>query len=401
MAVAGIIAEYNPLHQGHVYLMEETRRRLGAETGIVCVMSGDYVQRGDFALVGKRARAAAAVESGADLVVELPLPWAVSPAPGFALGAVMALEAMGPVTHLVFGSESGSAGALLRLVRSMDEPEFAQCLQQELRNGDSFAAAQQRAVAALLTPEEASLLQFPNNTLGAAYCRALLQLDSSIEPLAIPRVGAAHDSLEQDARFPSASAIRSLLRQGERGMALARMAPAMAERYRQEEALGRAPVFWETCQRAILARLRSMGPQDFAALDGGREGLSNRLFQAAQQAPTLEEVLAQAKTKRYALSRLRRMVLRAWLGLDVSLPGAMPYLRPLAANGAGRALLARMRKTAAVPILMKAGQVRRLAEPARRLFEEEVRAAGLYALAYPDLSAAWGGAEWRAGPVIL
>lgn len=402
MKTAGIIAEYNPLHRGHTRLLEETRRLLGPDTALVCVMSGNFVQRGDFALLRKHARAAAAVQSGADLVLELPLPWAVGSAERFAQGAVRTLAASGLVTHLAFGSECGDAAALERLAAALLSEEFPPLLKQELLKGDSFAAARQRAASALLSPEDAALLERPNNILGVEYCKELLRLNGSIRPLTVKRAGAAHDAPGTASPLPSASAIRALLRAGEREKAFSYMAPAMAAAYREEARAGRAPVFRETCERALLARLRSMDRGDFAALDQGREGLGNRLYQASRTAASLEELLALAKTKRYPHARLRRMVLWAWLGLcPAGFPEAVPYLRPLAASETGRALLARMRKTAAVPILTRPAGVRRLGPDARALFSLEVRAADLYTLAYPDLAAARGGEEWREGPVML
>ena len=145
-----------------------------------------------------------------------------------------------------------------------------------------------------------------------------------------------------------------------------------------------------------------MTAEEFAALDSGREGLGNRLFRATRTAPTLERVLAAAKTKRYAHARLRRMILWAYLGLTPEqVPAEMPYLRVLAANETGRALLGRMRKSADRPVLTKPADVRRLSPGAQALFALEARAADLYALAYPDLAAAAGGGAWREGPVIL
>ena len=135
MATAGIITEYNPLHMGHVHLMREARRLLGTETGILCVMSGNYVQRGEFALVDKFARAAAAVQSGADLVLELPVSWALSSAEGFAAGAVEMMRATGAVTHLVFGSEGGDAAALVRVAEALCSGGFSPRLREELRKG--------------------------------------------------------------------------------------------------------------------------------------------------------------------------------------------------------------------------------------------------------------------------
>ncbi len=401
MQAAGIIIEYNPLHYGHLWLLEETRRLLGPDTAVIGVMSGDFVQRGDFAIVRRQARARAAVESGVDLVLELPLPWAVGSAERFADGGVQVLLGPGLVTDLAFGSECGDANALQRAAKALLSPELDRLVRRELTRGDSFAAARQRALAALLPPEDAALLESPNNILGVEYCKALLRRDSAIRPLTVRRRGTGYHGTELEGGLASATLLRNLLRDGERARALELMAPAMKATYLEEEAAGRAPVFRETCQRAILARLRSMSEADFAALDRGGEGLGNRLYDASRRAVSVEEVLETAKTKRYAYTRLQRMVLWAYLGLtSADFPEAVPYLRVLACNETGRALLARMRETASVPVLTKPADVRQLGPEARKLFELEARAADLYALAYPDLTAVGGGSLWREGPVI-
>lgn len=403
LRAAGIIAEYNPLHTGHLHLLEEVRRLLGGDAAVVCAMGGDFVQRGDFALLRRQARAAAAVRSGADLVLELPLPWAAAPAERFADGGVQVLLGTGVVDALAFGSECGDAAALGRVAAALLSEEFPPLLKQELGRGDTFAAARQRAVGRLTGPEDASLLSSPNNTLGVEYRKALLTRGAPLEVVTVPRRGAAHDAPgAPPGEAASAAAIRSLLRKKRREEALAAMAPAMAEAYRAEEAAGRAPVFLENCERAVLSRLRRLEEADFAALDPGREGLYRRLYRASRTAVSVEALLAEAKTKRYPRARLRRMVLWAYLGLRPGeLPETVPYLRVLAANGRGRALLARMRETASLPVLTKPAAVDRLGPEARALLDLEARGADLYALAYPELSAAAGGRLWREGPAMI
>lgn len=398
-----MIVEYNPLHMGHLHLLERVRAGLGREAAVIAVMSGEFVQRGDFALLGRQARARAAVESGVDLVLELPLPWAAAPAERFADGGVQALLDTGVVTHLAFGSECGDGAALGRLAGALLSEEFPALLKEELAAGDSFAAARQRAAARLTSRREAALLEEPNNVLGVEYCKALLRRGGNLEVFTAARRGAAHDAeFEEPGEFASSSAIRALLRAGRRREALERMAPAMAAAYEAEERAGRAPVFWETCQRATLAQLRTMTPEDFAALDQGGEGLYRRLYRFARTACSLEEALQGAKTKRYPYARLRRMCLWAFLGLEPDRwPERVPYLRVLAAGAVGRDLLSRMRKTALVPILTKPAHGRRLEEEAAAVWAMEARTADLYALAYPDLSAASGGRLWREGSVIL
>lgn len=403
LRVAGIITEYNPLHGGHLHLLGEVRRLLGGDAAVVCAMSGDFVQRGDFALLRRQARARAAVLSGADLVLELPLPWAAAPAERFADGGVQVLLGTGVVDTVAFGSECGDGAALQRVAGALLSEAFPPLLKRELERGDTFAAARQRAVGRLTGPEDASLLSSPNNTLGVEYCKALLARRAPVEIVTLPRRGAAHDDESAPpGEAASAAAIRSLLRQGRREEALAAMAPAMAESYRAEEAAGRAPVFWESCERAILARLRCLEEADFAALDPGREGLYRRLYRASRKAASVESLLAAAKTKRYPYARLRRMVLWAYLGLrPENCPGTAPYLRVLAANGRGRALLGQMREASPLPVLTKPAAVDRLGPEARALLELEARGADLYALACPDLSAAVGGSLWREGPVMI
>lgn len=397
-----MIIEYNPMHCGHLHLMEKTRARLGADTAAVGVMSGDYVQRGDFAILRRHARAEAAVRGGMDLVLELPLPWAVSSAERFADGGVQALAATGVVTHLAFGSECGDADALAEVAACLDSELYHAGLRRFLGEGMSFAACRQAAVGGILGPERAALLEMPNNNLGVEYCKALLRHAPGVRPLTVPRQGDAHDAEVWAGGNPSSAAIRKLLRAGEREQALALMVPAMRDVYEREEAAGRAPVFLDTCERAVLARLRSMSEADFAALDEGREGLCNRLYAASRTAVSVAEVLEAAKTKRYAYARLRRMVLWAYLGLTPGeFPKTVPYLRVLAANETGRRLLAQMRGTAAVPVLTKPNHVRRLDKAAQELFALEARAAGLYALAYPNLAAAGGGGAWKEGPVMV
>lgn len=400
MKTAGIITEYNPLHYGHLALIQAVRQQFGGDTAVICAMSGDFVQRGDFALVRRHARAEAAVRSGADLVLELPLPWAVSSAEGFAQGGVEVLTATGLLDVLAFGSECGDTAALARAAGALEDAAFQTALKAELTKGDSFAAARQRAVAALLSPSDAALLSSPNNTLGIEYGRALLRVGAAPALFTIPRTGAAHDATPENAGGYSASAIRHLLAEGRRADALSRMVPAMRAVYEAEESAGRAPVFAAACERAILARLRSMTPAEFDALDTGLEGVGQRLYNASRNAATLDAVLDNAKTKRYAYARLRRMVLWAYLGLTpAKLPASVPYLRILAANETGRALLGRMRKTARLPVITKPAAIRSLSPDAHRLFETESRAADLYALAYPELTEACD-SLWRQNPVM-
>ena len=397
MPVFGVICEYDPFHLGHRWMLEQLHR----QGPVVCAMSGCFTQRGEFAAVNKFARAEMAVRNGADLVLELPTPWAVSGAERFARGGVELLKKTGLVTHLAFGSECGDLEALQRVEACLSAESFQETLRRRLEGGETFARCRQAAVEELLDPRDAALLSQPNNILAIEYLKALRRADFPMEPITFPRRGGPHDGGAADG-IASASHIRRLLRAGHTEEAMAFLPRESAEVLRREIAAGRGPVDMHTCQRAILARLRTMSQEDFLPYDGGGEGLYRRFYRAVRQATDMDGLLEAARTRRYPLARLRRMTLWAYLGLtSADVPERMPYLRVLAASGTGCRLLAEMRTSAAAPVLTKPAQVRQLGPEARRLFAHEVRATDLYTRAYPRLEAAEGGTEWREGPVIL
>ena len=383
METAGIVAEYNPFHRGHAWHIAETRRRLGGDAPVVCVMSGHWVQRGECALADKWLRAALALDRGADLVVELPTPWAMASAESFARGAVSLLAATGVVDVLSFGSETGELAPLEEAAAALDAPDYPERLRAALGRGLSFPAARQEAAGA-------ACLSAPNNNLGVEYLRSLRALGSTIRPLTVPRQGAGHDGPAAGG-FASASELRRLLRAG-----------------RGEEAAPYLTAPWsgeladmQHIERAVLARLRTMGEGDWAALPdgGGAEGLPSRLAKAAREAVSLEDFYTRAKTRRYPHARLRRLALAAFLGLRAAeRPAAPPYVRVLGLGGRGRALLRRMKDTCPLPVIVKPAQARELDGPARALFEAEAKYTDLYGLCFPAPRPC--GAEWIHSPVV-
>ena len=398
MAVAGVIAEYNPFHRGHAWQLGEARRRLGEDTAVIACMSGNFVQRGDFAVLGKHARAEMALRGGADLVLELPTPWSAAGAERFAQGGVAVLAATGVVTHLIFGCECGALEPLQAVSECVDSDAYRAGLRRFTDEGVTFAAARQAAVRDL-AGEAAECLSGPNNALAVEYLRALKTLGSTIEPLALSRIGAAHDSGEES-EYPSASAIREKILAG--GDWESMLPEASAAVLSRETAAGRAPVWMENCQRAVLGQLRRMAEEDFRPYDGGNEGLYHRFYTAVRGAVTVDDILSAAKTKRYPLARLRRMLLQAYLGVPQALQGETPpYLRVLGANERGRGLLGRMRKTASLPVITKPAHIRRLGEAVQRVFDQEARCTDLYVLACPDLRQAVPESEYAAAPVML
>ena len=383
METAGIVAEYNPFHRGHAWHIAETRRRLGGDAPVVCVMSGHWVQRGECALADKWLRAALALDRGADLVVELPTPWAMASAESFARGAVSLLAATGVVNVLSFGSETGELAPLEEAAAALDAPDYPERLRAALGRGLSFPAARQEAAGA-------ACLSAPNNNLGVEYLRSLRALGSTIRPLTVPRQGVGHDGPAAGG-FASASELRRLLRAG-----------------RGEEAAPYLTAPWsgeladmQHIERAVLSRLRTMGEGDWAALPdgGGAEGLPSRLAKAAREAVSLEDFYTLAKTRRYPHARLRRLALAAFLGLRAAeRPAVPPYVRVLGLGSRGRVLLRRMKDTCPLPVIVKPAQARELDGPALALFQAEARYTDLYGLCFPAPRPC--GAEWIHSPVV-
>ena len=394
MSVTGIICEYDPLHTGHAHLMAQARD--GGASAVVCAMSGNFTQRGGFALADKCARAEMAVSCGADLVLELPTVWAMATAERFAQGGVDLLCRTGVVTELLFGSESGDLAALTRVADCLESPAFSEVLAALPEDGRSFAARRQSALAALLGAADAVLLESPNNTLAVEYLRALRRLRAPIAACTVRRTGAQHGEAPSGG-FASASYLRRLLAAGEWQEAAAYLPAAAADVLRRQQAAGRL-TDGALCERAILARLRTMTRADWQRLDCGGEGLGNRLYQAVRTGATLAEVLDAAKTKRYPMARLRRLVLAAWLDLPEP-PDRVPYLRVLASNGTGRRLLRQMRDQGA-PVLTKAADAAALGPDAAALFAVESRCTDLYVLARPSAEQMAPGQDWRTTPVM-
>ena len=400
MSVIGIVGEYNPFHYGHKHHIAETKRLLGEDCPVVCAMSGDFIQRGEAAVYSKFARAEAAVRSGADLVLELPPAWALSSAEGFARGAVGLLGSIGVVTHLSFGSECGEVEPLETLAEILLDPLIGADIRRELeaQEGIPFASARQRAVAKRVG-ELSGQLETPNNILAVEYIKAIYEQGLSIKPVTVQRFGSGHDEISESGHKSAAEIRRALAN----GADIAASVPDSAyEVYRREDKLGRGPVLMENLESAMISRLRMLPDEAFAALPDAGEGLNNRLARAAREESGLDAVIAAAKSKRYALSRIRRMVMCAVLGIsaDMSLE-TPPYARVLAANAKGCALLREMDGKARIPVITKPAEIKELGAECRAVFELSSRAHDLYVLGYGAKEERRGGSDWRTSPKII
>ena len=357
----GIVCEYNPFHLGHRKQIDSIREKFGANTGIICAMSGNYVQRGHPAVFDKTIRAEAAIRCGADLVVELPVTTSLSSAEGFAAGGVAVLSRL--CDGLCFGAETADLKQLLGTAEALLSEDFPKLLRRELDTGRSFPAARQAALEKMGLP--GAILESPNNILAVEYCKAILRQSSPMQPLPIFREGSYH-AKEADFENPSATSLRIRL---QNGLEISEYLPEPAGRV-----FAGAPIHTlEAGQRAVLSRLRTMEDAEFEALPFGSEGLWRKLMRESRTQATLEAIASAVKSKRYTRSRIDRMILCAFLGITAPmLEAEIPYVRVLAFNNRGREILSGAKKDG---FFLNAGQ------PAPHpLWEMEQRWEDLYGL---------------------
>lgn len=375
MSITGIICEYNPLHLGHAKQLSHIRQS-NPDGGIVCLMSGNYVQRGMPAIFDKAFRAAAAMDCGADLVLELPVTAALSSAEGFASEGVRLL--CGFCDQLSFGAEDPDSDKLLKAAEVLLSPDFSLQLKEALSEGLSFPAARQNAVDKLGI--DGALLAKPNNILAVEYCKAILSQNSKMKPAPLHRPGDYNDILP-DPDDPSATSVRKCIENGKGWLSYI---PEPAHKH-----LENAPVHaLAHGERAILSRLRTMTDEEFEALPYGSEGLWRKLMKNARQLGTLEEILAATKSKRYTRTRLDRMVMCAFLGItQENINSPAPYARVLALNDKGRQILTKARESGHFP---------NTGETTGHPYEQiEARCDDLYGLFCKDLAEAPGKTKYR------
>ncbi|MBR0507356.1 MAG: nucleotidyltransferase family protein [Clostridia bacterium] len=385
MRVVGIVAEYNPLHNGHIYHMEESVRQAGAE-GCIVAMSGNFVQRGEPACTDKFTRAEWAVMGGADVVVEIPTVFAAASAERFAEGAVKTLAATGVVTDLAFGVETDDVNALYHLADLLDrEPANLRVyLLHHLKQGKSFPRAQYEALADLGVPEdELSILQQPNNILAVEYLKSIRRYAPEIRPLPIQRIGNRYNSTVLTGKLSSATAIREALLNGDESVYdTMPMSVAAAMRFDAQ-----FPVTFDRFSSMLLYRLRSMTVEELASLPDVSEGFEQVLYKAARQAVDLPSLLEAIKSKRYTLARCKRILVSALLHIPAGFAdtlGSDPdnlYLHVLGLKRVGRGLLAAMASRGSAPVILRHADVSNCTDAARASLAIDALSTDLYAYA--------------------
>lgn len=376
----GIVAEFNPFHNGHKYLIDTIKNN--GENTVTVVMSESFVQRGECACVSPYARTKMALQCGADLVLSLPVPYATASAERFALGGLSVLGGLGCVDALAFGAECGNAEMLKKCAEVLVSSGFSVALEKNLNEGVSFPVARQKAVEEESSKEIAEILASPNNILGVEYIKAINKLGLNMAVNPITRKGVAHDSEEASGDFCSASAIREML---ENKKPVGDFLPEEALNILKMEIKNqKAPASFSKLETAILYKLRSMSVEDFKELPDVSEGLEYRLFDAVKTSSYLEEILEKIKTKRYTHSRIRRIIICAFLGIkkaDVLSP--VPFIRVLGFNENGAKILKKAKETATLPIVTKSSEINALGEDAKRVFELECFARDMLSMALP------------------
>ena len=371
--IIGIVAEYNPFHAGHAYQIEKARQMAGEKCTVIAVMSGDFVQRGDWAIQPKTMRAEAACRGGVDAVFELPLPWCLSSAEGFARGAVSLLLSLG-ITHLSFGSESADLDQLSATASRISAPGFEEDVKACLRTRPNLTYPQARAF--VLGEDSVSS---PNDLLAVEYLLALR--GTSVVPLPVKRFGSGHDEAGESI-CPSASELRSRIVSG--SISVPHVSPSVME-------------------VACLSRLRQMDKDAFLSLPDCADGLGSRIWNAVREGSSLQQICDIAKTRRYTHSRVRRAVMCAVLGLKSGdNTGAPPYARLLAMNGCGRQFLSSVKGSITIPFITLPKELEERGSPcARRVFAAGASAHDLYTLAFPPLADTKCGEDYRTGPAIV
>lgn len=376
MKIGALIAEFNPLHAGHKLLIDTIKRENDA---VIAVMSGNFVQRGECAIFEKYDRAKAAIINGVDLAIELPVPYSLSSAEGFAKGGVETLEKCGVVNSLHFGSECGNIDALIKCAEVLNDEseEFSALLNEKLSEGMSFPKARQMAAEAMT--KEASLLNEPNNILAVEYIRAIKKLGSKIIPATIQRMGSGYNDTEIESTIPSASAIRARFKEGDdaKGYML----------YSYES----TPVFMRDFDMITASRLKAIEKEELMLLPDCNEEIASRLKEASFK-NTFEEIVAEAACRRYTQSRIRRILCSMIIGNNFKEYISPTYIRPLAFNKKGSELLRLMKEKSSLPIASRGALLKD--DP---IFKLECKATDIYNLVHHIE----GGEEFSAVAEIL
>lgn len=387
MKVSGIICEYNPFHNGHLHHIKETKKN-GA-THIVAVMSGNFVQRGDTAIMDKIDRARLAVRSGADLVIELPVQYCLASAEKFAEGAVWLLNSLGVVNELSFGSECGDIKKLSDTLKMVEQVAVikADTIREIMEKGYTYPRALSSVINGI-DESIADIIEEPNNLLAIEYLRALKKFSSAIQPFTVKRQGANHDGMTTGGEYASASYIRERIGVGY-GAELVRdyTTPLWADGIAR--AVGKGEIAnISRLERILLYKLRTTSAEEIAKINDVGQGLENRIYNA-RMAGSFDELLFTVKTKRYTMARIRRILLSLLIGITKNdMKHLPPYGRILAINERGKEILAYAKGKAKIPYATSIAKLAQENAVTKRFAELEIKASDVYGLALETVNSA-------------
>lgn len=377
MKICAIIAEYNPFHLGHLKHIDYVKTALGAEKVIV-VMSGNFTQRGEPAILDKFARARHAVLAGADAVIELPTVFATSNAETFAKGGIKIINSLGICDGVCFGVESGDANSYFSLATAMnnESKEFKKALKEHLDNGVSLAKAKFLAVKDTSTDEfDESLISSPNNILGLEYVKAILKSESGIAFYPMIRDGDHNDKTLKKG-ITSATSIRQAIKRGEKKKTK-KSVPSFVF-----NDLGEFPF---TFDKMIMTKLITATTKDLKRISDCTEGLENRIKALSKDNLSVDELVQKVSTKRYPQTRIQRILISNLLGItDSTVKDCLDdklYAKILAVDANKKDIISLIKENSSVPVLTRKSDTLALKKTAKNCFEIDTLACDLYSLA--------------------
>lgn len=405
MNITGIVAEYNPFHNGHKYHLEQSKKITGADYSVV-VMSGNYVQRGEPAIVDKWTRTKMALQGGADIVIELPSLFATSSAESFAHAAISVLNATGIVSSVCFGSEIADINFMKQLAAILvDEPDkYKVLLKAELSKGLVFPMARANALKAY-TNKDSSFIESPNNILAIEYIKALHRLNSTIIPYTLKREVAAYHSKEICCDIASATAIRHHLKGNHKDAIYNVIPQECIDTFLDCIDKGIGPIYFDDYSTLLHYKLRSLTPMQLSNILDITEGIENRILKGSNTYFKISDIANYVKTKRYTYTKIQRALLHIILDYKKSdfenFHKTLPYIRVLGFRKQSELLLSYLCKKTCVPIITNAKNASAMLDSsAIKLFQAESLSTDIYFLANPNLSQRTANREYTS-PIVI
>ena len=390
--VLGIISEYNPFHNGHLYHLEQSKKITGANYTIA-IMSGNFTQRGSTSIIDKWSKAEIALNCGIDLVIELPLLYSISSAENFADGAIKILDSLKIVDYLSFGAETSEIDNLDKIANVLyKEPKaYKDLLTTEIKKGLSFPKARENALMTYLPDSNnyENILSSPNNILGIEYLKALKRHKSNIRPISVARFETGYNDLNYSGNIASATAIRNIVKNGGFDI-IRRLLPSPSYNILMDNIKqGHIVTDLSAFEKQIIYNLRKMDVKEISDLPDVTEGLEFAIKKAANACNTLHEFFTLIKSKRYTATRIQRILLYALLGItkkDMALSKKInPYIRVLGLNNRGKFLISEIAKSN--PKLEIITSVKRFYENSNNknlnlLLDKDIWGTNVYTIAY-------------------